>query len=101
MESMSLCVPVIGSNIRGNKDLLGGGGGLLVPVGDVDGLASAMSWIVDHRPEARAMGQIGRERLAGFDLNSVLKMHEELYEKAAGLKLDDHRASLAAERIND
>jgi glycosyltransferase involved in cell wall biosynthesis len=98
MESMSLCVPVIASDIRGNRDLLGGGGGLLVPVGDVKGLAAAMSWIVNHRPEARAMGEIGRERLARFDLNFVLKMHEKLYEKAAGLKLDGRRASLASEQ---
>ena len=97
MESMSLCVPVIGSDIRGNRDLLGGGGGLLVPVGDVKGLADAMSWIVNHRPQAKAMGKIGRERLARFDLNFVLKMHENLYEKAAGL-LDGRHASLAAEQ---
>jgi glycosyltransferase involved in cell wall biosynthesis len=91
MESLSLCVPVIGSNIRGNKDLLSGGGGLLIPVGDVKGLTAAMSWIVNHRPEACAMGEIGRQRLAGFDLDNVLRMHEELYERAVGPKVDRRR----------
>src|SRR5260370_563806 len=98
MESMSLCVPVIGSNIRGNKDLLGDGGGLLVPVGDVNGFAAAMSWIVDHPSEARAMGEVGRQRLARFDLNAILKMHDELYEKAAGFTLDGRRTPIAAEQ---
>jgi glycosyltransferase involved in cell wall biosynthesis len=80
MESMSLCVPVIGSDIRGNKDLLARGGGLLVPVGDIKGIADAMNWILSHRNEAVAMGEIGRQRVARFDLDSVLKMHEKLYE---------------------
>lgn len=86
MESMSLGVPVIASNIRGNRDLLNSGGGLLIPVGDLNGLAQAMSWILRHPAEASAMGEVGRERLDEFDLDSVLTMHGKLYERAAGTR---------------
>jgi glycosyltransferase involved in cell wall biosynthesis len=95
MESMALCVPVIGSKIRGNKDLLGRGGGLLIPVGDIEGLAEAMDWILSHRAEADAIGRIGRLRLDRFDLDSVLKMHEQLYETAVGSNTGRRRVGVA------
>jgi glycosyltransferase involved in cell wall biosynthesis len=84
MESLSLEVPVIGTRIRGIRDLVEGGAGILVPVGDVDGLARAMAWVLDHPEEARAMGRRGRVRMAGYDLRRILDMHETLYEEALG-----------------
>ena len=47
MESMSLETPVIGTNIRGTRDLLTEGCGLLVEVGDVEALTKAMAWILE------------------------------------------------------
>jgi glycosyltransferase involved in cell wall biosynthesis len=82
MESLSLGVPVIGTRIRGILDLLEGGGGLLVPVGDVTALAEAMSRVLDHQAESREMGRRGRECMADFDLRKVIAMHEALYEAA-------------------
>lgn len=79
MEALSLGVPVIGSDVRGTKELLAGGGGLLVTLGDIDGLAQAMNWILDRPAEAQAMGRRGREAMAKFDLSTVLAMHEALY----------------------
>jgi glycosyltransferase involved in cell wall biosynthesis len=82
MESLSLGVPVIGTRIRGIVDLLEGGGGLLVPVGDVVALAEAMTRVLDKPHEAREMGRRGRECMADFDLRKVIAMHEVLYDAA-------------------
>lgn len=79
MESLCLEVPVIGTNIRGVQDLLKGGCGLLVKVGDVEGLALAMAWMLDHPEEAREMGRRGRKHMVGYDLRHILRLHEELY----------------------
>ena len=68
MESMSLGVPVIGSRIRGTADLLEGGCGLLVPVGDSAALADALARILDHPEEAREMARRGREWVASYHL---------------------------------
>lgn len=82
MESLALEVPVIGSDARGVRDLLGDGCGLVVRVGDVDGLARAMAWVLDHPEEAREMARRGRERvLARHDIKLVLKLHEGIYEE--------------------
>jgi glycosyltransferase involved in cell wall biosynthesis len=85
MESMCQGVPVIASRIRGVTDLLDDGRGLMVPVGDIGALATAMTWVLDHPDEAQAMGRRGRSAMAAYDLRHVLELHEGLYHKALGI----------------
>ncbi|MEZ2238847.1 glycosyltransferase [Microcoleus sp.] len=83
MESLSLEVPVIGTNIRGTRDLLEKDCGLLVDVGDTKGIANAMAWVLDHPQEAQVMGQKGRTWMANYELRQIVKLHEELYAEAS------------------
>jgi len=80
MESMCLGTPVIGTDIRGIRELLEKGGGILVPPRSPIALSMAMNWVLDHRDEAKAMGRKGRENMADYNLARVLRLHEELYE---------------------
>jgi glycosyltransferase involved in cell wall biosynthesis len=82
MESLCLEVPCIGSNIRGTRDLLGDGCGILTEVGDIDAITQGMNWILACPAEARAMGTRGRMRMKDFDVGIILQLHEELYEEA-------------------
>ncbi|MEG4532719.1 glycosyltransferase family 4 protein [Microcoleus sp. D2_18a_D3] len=82
MESLSMEIPVIGTKIRGTQELLEGGCGLLVEVGDIEGIAKAMAWVLDRPEEAKTMGKQGRERMAAYDVSQVIKLHEELYAEA-------------------
>ena len=82
MESLALELPTIGTKIRGTQDLLAGGYGLLVDVGDVAGLVAAITWILDRPNEATQMAKRGREHLSTYDLNCIIKLHEELYAEA-------------------
>ncbi|MFM9265953.1 glycosyltransferase family 4 protein [Tychonema sp. BBK16] len=82
MESLSLEIPVIATNIRGNQELLESGCGLLFDVGDIDGFAQAMAWMLDHPEDVREMGKRGRDRMATCDVGQIVKMHEELYAEA-------------------
>jgi glycosyltransferase involved in cell wall biosynthesis len=86
LEAMSMGVPVIGSRIRGTTELLGRNAGLLVDVGDIDQLAQAMRVVIDDSAVAAAMGQVGRQQSEGYDLEHILRMHEELYEEALELR---------------
>ena len=79
MESLCLEVPVIGTQTRGIRDLLEGECGLIVKLGDVEGLAGAMAWMLDNPEEAGMMGKRGRERMATYDIRHVIKLHESLY----------------------
>jgi glycosyltransferase involved in cell wall biosynthesis len=86
MESLSLNTPVIATDIRGCRDLLSDGAGLLVPVGDCERLAQAMEWVLENPAEAAEMGSRGRQAVAVYDINQILHLHEELYSRALGLK---------------
>jgi glycosyltransferase involved in cell wall biosynthesis len=82
MESLSLQVPVIGTDIRGTRDLLQDGCGILVRLGDTQALARAMAWIVDHVREAKEMGRRGRQRMTGYDVRRITSLHQALYDEA-------------------
>jgi glycosyltransferase involved in cell wall biosynthesis len=79
MESLCLEVPAIGTDIRGTRDLLEGGVGLLVKLGDIEGLAQAMAWVLDHPVAAREMAQRGRKSILAYELQNILKQYEALY----------------------
>ena len=86
MESLCLEVPVIATDIRGSRDLVGADCGLLVPVGGATALGQAMQRMFDYPEEATAMGKRGRAKMAAFDLRHVLQLHEELYQTALTAK---------------
>ncbi|MGL5834375.1 MAG: glycosyltransferase [Waterburya sp.] len=82
MESFCLDTPVIGTNIRGTRDLLAEGRGLLVTVGDIKGIAAAMNWILDNPQKSQLMGRKGHEYMSNYDIKNILKLHQDLYEQA-------------------
>lgn len=85
MEAMAMEVPVIGSDIRGTRDLLGEGRGILFPPCNIGALADAISRILNNPHEARSMAAVAKKGLKPFEMESVLREHELLYERAAML----------------
>lgn len=83
LESLSLEVPVIGTKIRGIEESISDGCGLKVEVGDSQGIASAIAWVLDHPQETQAMGKRGREKMvANYELRQIISLHEDLYREA-------------------
>jgi glycosyltransferase involved in cell wall biosynthesis len=82
MEAMCLNTPVIGSNIRGTQDLLSNGCGLLVPLGDTNALAQAMSQIVKDPNSLAAMAAKAQTKIASYDLKKILQQYSEIYQLA-------------------
>jgi glycosyltransferase involved in cell wall biosynthesis len=79
MESLAVGLPVIGTRIRGTEDLLASGGGILVEVGDINGIAQALTWMLDHPRQAEAMGQQGQRSISTYDISKILALHDQLY----------------------
>jgi glycosyltransferase involved in cell wall biosynthesis len=84
MEAMAMSRPVIGSNIRGTRDLLENGAGILVSLGDLAGIADAMDWIVDNPSGASSMGMRAAEAVKQYDIERILSMHDTMYEELLG-----------------
>jgi glycosyltransferase involved in cell wall biosynthesis len=82
MEAMCLNTPVIGSNIRGTQDLLSNGCGLLVPLGDTNALAQAMSQVVEDPDSLAVMATKAQTKIASYDLKKILQQYSEIYQLA-------------------
>lgn len=91
MESLSLGVPVIGSDIRGIRDLLRPGGGVLVARDDIGGMADTMSWMMKNPEMAAEMGRRGARGMERFTRAHVLHLQQCLYAEVLG-----HRVPTAA-----
>lgn len=85
LESYACSRPVIASRVPGMEDLVvDGKTGLLVPPGNVDQLANAISWMIDNVEQAKIMGKQGRELVEReYDLSKVILRTEALYEEIA------------------
>lgn len=61
LESLSMCVPVLGSDIGGMSEaVIPEVTGMLVAPGDVDDLVQQLKYFLDHRDRVKEMGNNGR-----------------------------------------
>lgn len=85
LEAMACGLPVVGTRANGIEDLVvDGETGLLVEIGDVEGLACALQALLDA-PDLRArLGAAGRVRVeTEFDLAAMTRSKTALYEALA------------------
>lgn len=95
MEALCVGVPVVGTDVRGTRDLLGTGAGAIVPVGDVEALAERIREILADPALRRRMGATGREVIQEYDLARTLEIHDGLYAQAMQAFPRPERAILA------
>ncbi len=82
VEAMAAGKPVIASNTGGIPDLVvEGETGLLVDPGDSDGLAEAISTLLDNSTLRKAMGREGRNRCHQFSEELMIEKIDQLYQK--------------------
>ena len=86
MEAMSAGVPVVATDIAGNRDLVvHGETGYLVPVGDRAAFTRKTHHLLDDPQLARQLGEAGRRRmLAEFTIEQMIERHARLYHELAG-----------------
>jgi glycosyltransferase involved in cell wall biosynthesis len=75
MEAAAMGLPVIATDIRGCRQVVDHGKtGLLVPLGDVEALAAAVTDLAGAPERRQAMGNAGREKaLRQFDQRTVIE----------------------------
>jgi glycosyltransferase involved in cell wall biosynthesis len=83
MEAMSHAVPVVATDIPGNRDLVvDGETGYLVPLGDRAGFARRTNKLLEDRDLARRLGEAGRRRVLGeFSVEKMVARHADLYRE--------------------
>lgn len=88
LEAMAQGKPVIGSRIRGTADLLAGGGGVLVALGDLPTFAAALRDLLNAPAMAMALGQQGRQLVGAYALQTIIAQHDQLYRELLPAPLD-------------
>jgi glycosyltransferase EpsD len=79
-EAMAAGLPVICSDIRGNRDLIKQDeGGLLLRPDDADGFAEAVCKLADDAALRAAMGAVNRENIKKYDTAETLKEMAEIF----------------------
>jgi glycosyltransferase involved in cell wall biosynthesis len=72
MEAMAAGIPVIATNSGGTGELVGGGAGVLVPVGDRTALTEALRMLIADDALRAEIAERGRQRvLASFDVTTI------------------------------
>jgi len=82
MEAMAAGKPVICTAVGGVPELVDDGevSGLLVPPGDVNALAKAMQYLLEHREVRNTMGKASATKaIERFDLRVMVEAYEKLY----------------------
>ncbi|MEV0214664.1 glycosyltransferase family 4 protein [Micromonospora sp. NPDC050695] len=82
LEAMAHGLPVVASAVGGNVEVLRSGGGRLVPPGDPDALAGALSLLLDAPVERGHVGELGRKVVAeGYSLDVMLGALDRVYRR--------------------
>jgi glycosyltransferase involved in cell wall biosynthesis len=87
LEAMAAELPVVASNVGGLAELVvDGETGVLVPPGDAQALADALTRLIQDPELRRRLGAAGRARAeALFDLSGFRRAHLDLYERQLAL----------------
>lgn len=104
LEAMSAQLPVVASAVGGVPELVvEGETGLLVPPGEAEALAAALSSLLADGKLRRRLGEAGRRRVEEqFDLERFRRAHLELYSRELerrGLSAPAPEAERASARI--
>ncbi len=86
LEAMAMGLPVVGTRVRGTADLLAGGCGTLVEVGDVEALAAGIRRALAEPEAAAEDARRARRRVVAHDERKLVAMHERLYADALALQ---------------
>lgn len=87
LEALATGVPVVATDLPGTAEqLTHEREGLLVPVGDVAALASALERVLGDPELQRALGSAAEARSQVYDMEQVALQHLELFESIAILR---------------
>ncbi len=83
LEAMASSLPIVGTAISGNTDVVfHGQNGLLTEPADADGLAEAVLQILEQRAVQTSMRRKARETVTRYGWLNVAQQYVDVYEEA-------------------
>ena len=82
---MQAGIPVIGSDIPGNRDLISDQTGRLFKLGDTADLARQSNDLLESPEVARQLGEAATRKIeTEFSVGAMVEAHSELYRRMTG-----------------
>ncbi len=82
MEAMHFSLPVVSSNVRGNKDLIDEGkGGFLTNPEDINSQVKALQKLLDNEALCEEMGRYNHEKVKDYSLSKVRMQLQKIYKE--------------------
>lgn len=82
MEAMFYSLPVVTSNVRGNRDLIDDSlGGKLVNCKNIDEVASSILEILNNEDMIQKMGEYNHKKVENYDIGVVRGQLKKIYEE--------------------
>jgi glycosyltransferase involved in cell wall biosynthesis len=82
LEAMSMSLPIIASNVKGNNELVSDSNGILIPVNDIDRLSAVLLSLPDKKEKLKEWGENSRKLVEEkFNIKDFVKKYEEVYTK--------------------
>jgi len=81
MEAMAMALPVVASNVDGNRELISNGvSGYLVPPGDACAFTEQIQQLMDNPDRAREVGEKAhQEVLERFSMSRMVRAYDQLF----------------------
>lgn len=81
MEAMHFGLPVVTSNVRGNKDLIDVRGGFVVDKNDLDSQVQALSTLLDDDDLREHMGEYNKQKIKNYYIDEIRKELKQIYNE--------------------
>jgi len=100
LEAMALGIPVIATDVGGNREVVSPGeNGLLVPPGNAEALAKAIITVLENPGLVKSMGEKARQRVVTeFSLERMVSQYESLYQETLTEKANRRKSSSGSRR---
>jgi glycosyltransferase involved in cell wall biosynthesis len=82
LEAMAAGLPVVASDVGGNRDVVTPGSGVLVDWRDVAACAGVLDTLLEDDDVRRDVGRAARERARAFAMETIVTRYRELYGEA-------------------
>lgn len=80
MEACAAELPIVATDIRGNRDIVSTGlNGILVEPNNVESAVRALRQLATEPHTRETMGAHGRKRMQMFSLDKIMPLMEEIY----------------------
>lgn len=87
LEAMAAGLPVVATNISGNRDIIKNGeNGFLVPPDDPAHLAEAILWLLNDNQTRIRMGADAKDVAKGYGWQQIIQKYLAVYQEAIDLK---------------